>query len=134
MGPNNSFKPNLFRYGKSAATKACHAFASTTQVGLIQALGPMADFEKVVELTDYYDGPRGGVANFLGQPHSFKSRMLDVHGADNAVDLFDLTPVGAPAPTVVARADFRRIGTAPLPSGEWPVLEVRWFPEATDGA
>jgi len=37
--PNNSFKPNLFRYGKSVATKACHAFASTTQVGLIQALG-----------------------------------------------------------------------------------------------
>ena len=36
--PNNSFKPNLFRYGKSVATKACHAFASTTQVGLIQAL------------------------------------------------------------------------------------------------
>jgi hypothetical protein len=37
--PNNSFKPNLFRYGKSVARKACHAFSSTTQVGLIQALG-----------------------------------------------------------------------------------------------
>ena len=38
-GPNNSFKPNLLRYSKSVAEKACHAFASTTQVGLTQALG-----------------------------------------------------------------------------------------------
>ena len=37
--PNNSFKPNLLRYGKGMAEKACHAFASTTQVGLTQALG-----------------------------------------------------------------------------------------------
>ena len=37
--PNNSFKPNLFRYGKSVAKKACHAFSFTAQVGLIQALG-----------------------------------------------------------------------------------------------
>jgi hypothetical protein len=36
---NNSFKPNLLRSTKSAASKACHAFASTTQVGLIQVLG-----------------------------------------------------------------------------------------------
>lgn len=38
MTANNSFKPNLLRYGKSVAQKACHAFSSTTQVGLIQAL------------------------------------------------------------------------------------------------
>ena len=44
MQPNNSFKPNLFRYGKSVAEKACHAFASTTQVGLTQALEPMARY------------------------------------------------------------------------------------------
>ena len=42
--PFYSFKPNLFRYGKSVATKACHAFASTTQVGLIQALGCSIEF------------------------------------------------------------------------------------------
>ena len=41
MGANNSFKPNLLRYGKSVAEKACHAFASTTQVGLTQALGTL---------------------------------------------------------------------------------------------
>ena len=32
--PNKAFKPNLLRYSKSVAEKACHAFASTTQVGL----------------------------------------------------------------------------------------------------
>ena len=36
---NNSFKPKLFRSGKGMAEKACHAFASTTQFGLTQALG-----------------------------------------------------------------------------------------------
>ncbi len=35
--PNNSFKPNLLRYNKIVAEKACHDFASTTQVGLTQA-------------------------------------------------------------------------------------------------
>ena len=38
VGHNNSFKPNLLRYTKAMAEKACHGFASTTQVGLIQAL------------------------------------------------------------------------------------------------
>ena len=41
LQPNKSFKPNLLRNGKSVAGKACHAFASTTQVGLTQALGLM---------------------------------------------------------------------------------------------
>src|SRR3546814_13039853 len=36
--PNNSFKPNLLRYTKHMAEKACHVFGSTTQVGLTQAL------------------------------------------------------------------------------------------------
>ena len=43
--PNNSFKPNLLRYGKGMAGKACHAFASTTQVGLTQALERMILFD-----------------------------------------------------------------------------------------
>ena len=91
-------------------------------------------FEKVIELVDYYDGPREGIANFRGQPHSFKSRMLDVHGTDDAVDLFDLAPIGASGPTFVAHADFRRIGTGSLPLGEWPILEVQWHTAARDGA
>src|SRR3546814_9516497 len=36
--PNNSFKPNLLRYTKNMAEKACHVFGSTTQVGLTPAL------------------------------------------------------------------------------------------------
>ncbi|MGY1522128.1 hypothetical protein, partial [Luteimonas sp. A482] len=48
--PNNSFKPNLLRYGKGMAEKACHTFASTTQVGLTQALGPMAISAAIVVL------------------------------------------------------------------------------------
>ncbi len=39
LEPNNSFKPNLLRYTKAMTEKACHGFASTTQVGLTQALG-----------------------------------------------------------------------------------------------
>src|SRR3546814_12163987 len=34
--PNNSFKPNLLRYTKAMAEKACHGFGSTTQFGLTQ--------------------------------------------------------------------------------------------------
>ncbi|MGY0556293.1 hypothetical protein [Lysobacter sp. A421] len=36
--PNNSFKPKPLRYTKGMAEKACHAFGSTTQFGLTQAL------------------------------------------------------------------------------------------------
>ena len=46
MAPNNSFKPNLLRSSKSVAEKACHAFASTTQVGLTQALGCAREFDR----------------------------------------------------------------------------------------
>ena len=46
-GPNNSFKPNLLRYTKAMAEKACHGFGSTTQVGLTQALGRSPRFRVV---------------------------------------------------------------------------------------
>ena len=38
MAPNNSFKPNLLRYSNGVAEEACHAVASTTQVGLTRTL------------------------------------------------------------------------------------------------
>ena len=44
LAPNNSFKPNLLRSGKTVAEKACHAFASTTQVGLTQALDRIKEY------------------------------------------------------------------------------------------
>src|SRR3546814_5619215 len=43
LAANNSFKPNLLRYTKAMAEKACHGFASTTQVGLTQALGALGE-------------------------------------------------------------------------------------------
>ena len=39
--PNYSFKPNLLRYSNGVAEKACHAVASTAQVGLTQVLDGM---------------------------------------------------------------------------------------------
>jgi hypothetical protein len=37
--PNNSFKPNLLRYTKAVAERACHGFGSASRIGLIQVLG-----------------------------------------------------------------------------------------------
>jgi len=48
--PNKSFKPNLLRYSKSVAKKACHAFASSTQVGLTQVLGVLTSTFHVATL------------------------------------------------------------------------------------
>ncbi len=48
LRPNNSFKPNLLRYGNGVAEKACHAVTSTTQVGLTQVLGLMIKFMAVL--------------------------------------------------------------------------------------
>ena len=44
MAPNNSFKPNLLRYGNGVAEEACHAVACTAQVGLTRALGNRGKF------------------------------------------------------------------------------------------
>ncbi|MGY1426496.1 hypothetical protein [Lysobacter sp. A289] len=69
MLPNNSFKPNLLRYSKSVAQKACHAFASTTQVGLIQALGLMTVFWKKPTFQD----PQLGLLSHSGNVWQSKS-------------------------------------------------------------
>jgi len=48
-------------------------------------------FEEVFTVTDYYDGPRGGIANFNGQPH-----LYDCVFAEEKQDysnLYRLTPV-----------------------------------------
>ena len=39
LPPNSSFKPNLRRCAKAMGERACHGFASTTQVVLTQVLG-----------------------------------------------------------------------------------------------
>ena len=45
MWSSNSFKPNLLRYTKHMAGKACHVFGFTTQVGLIPASGRTTRFK-----------------------------------------------------------------------------------------
>ncbi|MDQ5359734.1 hypothetical protein RCE58_27500, partial [Klebsiella pneumoniae] len=50
--PNNSFKPNLLRYTKAMAERACHGFGSTTQVGLTQALLGITKYSIVTNSND----------------------------------------------------------------------------------
>lgn len=48
-------------------------------------------FERVYTMTDYYDGPRRGIASFEGKPHFYDSEWSD--GKDLEADTFKLTPV-----------------------------------------
>ena len=49
-----------------------------------------ARFERVHTMTDYYDGPRGGIADFSGRPHLYTSRFDDLRGY---LDVFELRAV-----------------------------------------
>ena len=46
-------------------------------------------FEVVHTLTDWYDGPRCGIADYHGEPHLFESEWMD--GEDLDADTFLLT-------------------------------------------
>ena len=48
-------------------------------------------FERVHTMTDYYDGPRGGVAEFGGIPHLYENEWDDA--ADNYASTFRLSPI-----------------------------------------
>jgi hypothetical protein len=52
---------------------------------------PKPGFEEVFTVTDYYDGPRKGVANYHGQPH-FYDCIFAEQGQDYS-NLYRLTPV-----------------------------------------
>lgn len=54
-------------------------------------------FERVYTMTDYYDGPRGGVANFRGAPHLYRSVYLDSETWDPDEDRFELQPISSEA-------------------------------------
>src|SRR4051794_11938222 len=87
--------------------------------------------EAVLEISEYYDGPREGVALFLGVPHHFKSRYLDVtqyRGDFEAVDIFELTPVSSPtASPKLAHAAFHAVPQQPEPPpGTLKKMEVVW--------
>src|SRR5579863_6826031 len=48
-------------------------------------------YEEVFTVTEYYDGPRQGVANFKGQPH-FYDCIWD-EARSNYFNLYSLTPI-----------------------------------------
>lgn len=48
-------------------------------------------FERVFTMTDYYDGPRRGIANFDGRPHVYDSPFD--HWKDEYADLYELRAV-----------------------------------------
>lgn len=48
-------------------------------------------FEPVFTVWDYYDGPRSGIANYLGQPHYYESEWID--DADNYAETFVVAPI-----------------------------------------
>jgi hypothetical protein len=50
----------------------------------------MSGFEIVHTVTDYYDGPRGGIADFRGEPHIYESTFEDATGYTN---IYRLSPV-----------------------------------------
>lgn len=69
-------------------------------------------FEVVHTLTDWYDGPRRGVADYHGQPHLFESEWLDGKNLD--ADTFLLMPIAPDTFTLAieAWAIWRRWETA----------------------
>jgi hypothetical protein len=52
-------------------------------------------YEKVHTMTDYYDGPRGGVADFNGLPVIYQSEFTDIDS--KKADIFLLQPIGEQA-------------------------------------
>jgi hypothetical protein len=51
------------------------------------------EFGQVYTMTDYYDGPREGVADFRGAPHVYRSIYLDTPDWDPDEDRFQLSPI-----------------------------------------
>ncbi len=49
------------------------------------------EYEKVHTMTDYYDGPRGGVADFNGSPVVYESEFTDIDNDES--DTFRIQPI-----------------------------------------
>jgi hypothetical protein len=47
--------------------------------------------EHVYSMTDYYDGPRGGIANYCELPHVYRTLWADIDR--NRPDVFELIPI-----------------------------------------
>ena len=94
-------------------------------------------YEEVLVVTEYFAGPRSGVALFEGRPHAFSSRFADVHSPDAATrDVFELTPVDdgvVVGQTILAHGEFDVASdAAPAYAGELRNLVVRWTPCGID--
>jgi hypothetical protein len=50
-------------------------------------------FERVYSVTDYFDGPRSGVAEFFGQPHRYQCKFDEK--LDDWSESFLLTPISS---------------------------------------
>ena len=78
-------------------------------------------FEQVYTVDDWYDGPRGGVADYGGVPHVYRSLYLDGETWNPDEDRFELTPISAEVLSWIIEADelfqrwqaAERAGTAP---------------------
>ena len=78
-------------------------------------------FEQVYTIDDWYDGPRGGAADYGGVPHVYRSLYLDGDQWNPDEDRFELTPISAEVLSWIIEADelnrrwqdAERAGTAP---------------------
>jgi hypothetical protein len=87
--------------------------------------------DAVLEVSEYSDGPRAGVALLQGIPHRFRSRYLDAtqySGDFEAVDIFELTPLSSPdAAPILAHGTFYAISEQCEPAqGVLRKSEVLW--------
>jgi hypothetical protein len=89
-------------------------------------------------MTDYYDGPRKGIASFQGSPHVYESEWDDLSGGDGTLfrlriarhdelqQLLKDRLVIDERHFIRVRGDMRPVpGAAPGYKG-WSRLEVKW--------
>jgi hypothetical protein len=65
--------------------------ASENHLGLMKNVALKPGYERVFTVTEYFDGPRKGNANYHGRPHFYECVFDEAN--DNYSDLFQLTPV-----------------------------------------
>ena len=75
-----------------------------------------AGYDKVYTVTDYYDGPRAGVAGFKGPPHYYECQFNEAES--NWSDIFLLKPIDSE--------------TFQLALEDWAIWE-RWNAAREDG-
>lgn len=87
-----------------------------------------AEFEPVLQINEYFDGPRSGIAQCQSEKCNFRSLWKDVDGVDDAPDEFELEMLSGVdrGQKILANAMFRKVAHVPVMAGAWPCLEVLW--------